>query len=322
MTRERFILSSSPHVRSEEDVPRIMCSVLIALAPAGVASIYFFGFRALLLMITCVAAALASEWAFQRIRGQEATVGDGSAAITGLLMAMVLPPSFPYGQAALGAVVAILIGKQVFGGLGYNIFNPALVGRAFLQAAFPVGITTWSAPEGIGAGLHLDAATAATPLALAKFESEFVSTGELFLGKVSGCLGETSALALILGAIYLLCRRYIDWRIPLGYFGSVVVITGILWGVNPSTYAPPWFHLLAGGLMLGGLFMATDMVTTPITKQGRWAFGVIAGVLVALIRVRGGLPEGVMYSILLANALVPLLNRYIQPKRYGEGERS
>ena len=321
MTRERFILSSSPHVRSEEDVPRIMYSVVIALAPAALASIYFFGFRALLLMITCVVAALAAEWVYQRIRGQETMVSDGSAAITGLLLAMVLPPSFPYGLAALGSVVAILIGKQVFGGLGYNIFNPALVGRAFLQAAFPVAITTWSAPNGVGMGLSPDAATAATPLALAKFEAQFASIGDLFLGKVSGCLGETSAVALIVGAIFLLVKRYIDWRIPLAYFGTVVVISGILWGVDPAVYGPPWFHLFAGGLMLGGLFMATDMVTTPITTQGRWIFGIVAGVLVALIRIWGGLPEGVMYSILLTNAFVPLLNRYIQPKRYGE-ERS
>jgi len=237
----------------------------------------------------------------------------------GLLPAMTLPPSLPVGMAVIGAVIAISIGKQVFGGLGHNIFNPALVGRAFLQTAFPVAMTTWMPT----AFMKVNTATFATPLGDLKF-GDAIATGkvasltDLLWGNVGGSLGETSAIALLIGALFLLYRRAIDWRIPLGILASLSAFTGFFWLISPDKSVSPLFHLLAGGAMIGAFFMATDMVTSPITRLGTWIHAVSIGGVIGLIRLFGGFPEGVMYSILFMNAFVPLLNRYTRPRILGE----
>jgi electron transport complex protein RnfD len=320
MTEKMFITQSSPHFRDRDSVPKIMYAVVISLAPAVFASLYFFRLRALLLLLCCVAACLATEAIFLSLRKKPLqALLDGSAIITGLLLAMTLPPSLPLDMAIIGAVIAIAIGKQVFGGLGYNIFNPALVGRAFLQTAFPVAMTTWIPPL----TKAINTATYATPLGDLKFQDAvaqgtLVPLKDLFFGNTGGCLGETSALALIIGGLFLLFRRVIDWRIPLGIILSLSVFTGIFWLANPGKYASPLYHLLAGGLLLGALFMATDMVTSPITPLGTWIFALGIGIVIGLIRLFGGFPEGVMYSILFMNTFVPLLNRYTRPRILGE----
>jgi electron transport complex protein RnfD len=301
-----LVVSSSPHIRSEETVQRIMLDVIIALLPATAASVYFFGMRALAITLVSVAAAVAAEAAIQKIRNKPVTVNDGSAVITGLLLALTLSPAMPLWMVAVGAVAAIGIGKQVYGGLGSNPFNPALVGRAFLVVTFPVHMTTWINP--------IDGVTSATPLGLLKMEGTATGYTELFIGNVGGSLGETSALLLILGGLYLLYRGIIDWRIPVFYIGTVGVMTAVL-GQDPV------FHLLAGGLMLGAFFMATDMVTTPVTRTGKIVFGIGAGILVVLIRLYGGYPEGVLFSILLMNTFTPIIDKYTRPKIYGEVKR-
>jgi len=306
---EKLIISSSPHIRDKITVTKLMWGVIIALLPAAGYSVYLFRLRAVELILTCVFFSILSEYLFLKLRRKKIP-GEPSAVVSGLLLAMVLPPSLPLWAAALGAVFAIIIGKQIFGGLGYNIFNPALIGRAFLMATYPVLMTSWIEP------FTLDAVTTATPLGLMKFQSQSTPILQLFLGNVSGSLGETSALALLVGATYLLARRYIDWRVPLSYLGTVAIFSGIAYLIRPS-YGSPLFHLLAGGLILGAFFMATDPVTTPISKRGRIIFGVGAGILVMVIRLWGGYAEGVMFSIIFMNALTPLLNRYIKPKVLG-----
>ncbi len=320
MTDKPFILQSSPHFRDKDSVPKIMFAVIASLVPAVCASLYFFRFRALLLLLTCVVACLATEAIFLWLRKKPLhPLLDGSAIITGLLLALTLPPSLSLEMAVIGSVIAIAIGKQVFGGLGYNIFNPALVGRAFLQTAFPVAMTTWIPPV----AEKINTATYATPLGDLKFQ-DAVAQGilaplkALFLGNTGGSLGETSALALIIGGLFLLFRRVIDWRIPLGIILSLTVFTGIFWISNPGKYASPLFHILAGGLLLGAFFMATDMVTSPITPRGTWIYATGIGIVVGLVRLFGGFPEGVMYSILFMNTFVPLLNRYTRPRILGE----
>lgn len=316
-----FKISVSPHLREGVDIKRIMYLVIVALLPAVVASIYIFGIGVIYLLGVCIFISLITEYLCQRVRKKKITLYDGSAILTGILLCLTLPSTFPLWAACLGAVVAILIGKQIFGGLGYNIFNPALVGRAFLTASFPALMTPW-----IGSS---DTITAATPLAqyLPKFSTEPVSIAllkakgiytDLFLGKVTGCVGETSALALIVGGLFLIATKCIDWRIPVSYFGSVAVISGIFWIAFPNRYPDPLFYLLAGGLMLGGFFMATDPVTSPVTIKGKWVFGIGAGIVMMVIRNWGGPPEGVMYSILFMNALTPLINRYTRPRVLGE----
>ncbi|MFV1952130.1 MAG: RnfABCDGE type electron transport complex subunit D [Nitrospinota bacterium] len=312
----QFIISSSPHIRSEESIPKIMYSVIIALIPAIAASIFIFGVKALWLIVTCTVVSILTEYIFQKIRKKDVTTIDGSAALAGILLALTLPPGFPYTAAALGSIVAIALGKHIFGGLGYNIFNPALIGRAFLQAAFPVLITTWERPLA-WLSEEVDAVTAATPLSMMKFDMKIESLSKMLIGNVGGSLGETSAIALLLGAAFLLYKGYIQWRIPAGIFTSVVIFGGIFWIIDPSKYPDPLFHILAGGMLIGAFFMATDMVTSPITYKGYWIFGIGIGILTIIIRLKGGLPEGVMYSILLMNAITPLINRYTRPRILG-----
>lgn len=303
MAEDLLIIASSPHVRAKDSVQTIMYSVAIALLPAVAAGVYFFGWYALAIVLVSVGAAVATEVIWQKLRKQSLTVSDGSAIVTGLLLAMNLPPNAPLWMAALGSFVAILIGKQVYGGLGANPFNPALVGRVFLTASFPLLMTSWVLPAGY------DAIATATPLAVMQAGGE-IPLSNLFWGSVPGCLGETSAFALLLGGLYLLIKGYIDYRIVVGLFGTVTILSWIM-GLNPLT------QLFAGGLMLGGLFMATDMVTSPVTPKGRWIFGIGTGILIMLIRQGAGMPEGVSFSILLMNAAVPLINRTTRPRIYG-----
>ncbi|MFP4015701.1 MAG: RnfABCDGE type electron transport complex subunit D, partial [Halanaerobiales bacterium] len=268
---------------------------------------YFFGIHAFNIIIVSVIGCIITEYIFQKIRGKKVSINDGSAVIAGVLLALTLPPTSPLWMVLVGSVVAIGLGKQVFGGLGHNPFNPALVGRAFLLAAYPVRMTNW--PEYFNE--TLDTVTSATPLALQISEGVVTDYWQLFTGNIGGSLGETSALALLLGAAYLVYKGFINWRIPIGMVGMVFLVT-LIAGQDPI------FHVLGGGLILGAFYMATDMVTSPISKSGRWIFGIGAGLIVVIIRLWGGYPEGVLYSILLMNTAVPLLNRYTRPRSFGE----
>lgn len=300
MLNRQLVVSSSPHIRDNTTISNIMWSVVKALIPAVLAAIYFFGLQAFLIIVVSVIGCIITEYLFQKARGKQITIGDGSAVITGILLALTLPPTSPLWLVLIGSVVAIGLGKQVFGGLGHNPFNPALVGRAFLLAAYPVKMTTWI----------LDGKTSATPLNLIN-QGVITQYWNMFIGHIGGSLGETSALALLLGGAYLIYKGYISWRIPTGMLLSVFLLSYV-------TGRDPVFHLLAGGLILGAFYMATDMVTSPITKKGRWIFGIGAGIIVVIIRFWGGYPEGVLYSILLMNTTVPLLNRYTRPRSFGE----
>lgn len=313
--KEGFVITASPHINSGVTVGSMMRGVLYALIPAVAVSIYLFRIKAVILIAVCIGASLLTEAVFQKIRHKKITLSDGSALVTGLLLALVLPPGIPPGTAVLGAVIAIALGKQIFGGLGYNIFNPALVGRAFLMASFPVLLTTWIKP------FSLDAVTKATPLGLMKFQGTSTPLLNLFLGQTAGSLGETSAAAILLGGIFLIWKGYIDWRIPAGYTSTVFLLGELIHLLNPAKFPSPFFQVLTGGLLLGAFFMATDPVTTPITTKGKWIFGIGGGILLIGIRIWGGLPEGVMYSILLMNMTVPLINRYIHPKPFGTRRR-
>lgn len=312
--QKKLELASSPHIRDKDSVPRIMFGVAVALVPAVVASVYFFGLPALLTIVVCVISAMATEWVFCKARGRPSTLGDGSALVTGLLLALILPPNLNMQIVVVGAIIAVAFGKMVYGGLGSNIFNPALVGRAFLMACYPVALTTWVKPAGFPG---LDAVTGATPLGMLKFEGQIAALENLFWGNVGGCLGETSSVAVLLGAAYLLYKKLITWHIPTAYLGTVAIFTGIMHLIDPATYASPVFHVVAGGLLLGAFFMATDMVTSPTTLKGQVVFGIGAGLITVLIRLWGGYPEGVMYSILFMNAVTPLINRWTQPTIYG-----
>ncbi len=308
-----FRISYSPHIHKGIKTAKIMRGVAIALLPAIAASIYYFRLQAVYLLVTSIGVGLIAEAVMQKIRGRDIDLTDNSALVTGILVALVLPPGLPLYAVALGSAFAIIIGKQLFGGLGKNVFNPALIGRAFLVAAYPVLMTSWDKP------VNVDAITSATPLAAARFDGVMTPLSRLFMGSIAGSLGETSALALIIGGIYLLAKGYIDWRIPLGTIGSLLVLSSILWGINPGQFTPPIFNLLAGGFLIGAFYMATDPVTSPVTKTGRWIFGIGIGVLTMVIRSWGGYPEGVMFAILLMNAFTPLIDRFTVPEPFGGG---
>ncbi|NQT23129.1 MAG: RnfABCDGE type electron transport complex subunit D [Candidatus Omnitrophica bacterium] len=308
---ENIILSPSPHIFEKSTTKMLMKDVLIALLPITLASIYFFRIKAVIVLVTCVISCVMAEYLFQKLMKKRITIGDYSAVVTGMLLAFVLPPATPFWVCVVGSIVSIILAKQIFGGMGYNIFNPALLGRAFLMAAFPTILTTWTNP------ITLDAVTGATPLGLFKFEHQMTGYWNLFIGDVGGSIGETSVIALLIGAAYLFYRKAIDYRTPVAYLATVGAMAAIMHAINPSLYATPIFYLLAGGLFLGAFFMATDPVTTPVTKKGRWIFGIGCGVVTMVIRFWGGLPEGVMYSILLMNAFTPLINKLTRPKRFG-----
>lgn len=322
MEENKLIVSASPHIRHKDSVQKIMWTVVLSLLPAVIAGIYFLGPRSLLVILISVATAVGSEAIIQRLLHKKITVSDGSAVITGMLLAMVIPPGVPLWMPIVGAFCSIAIGKSVFGGLGCNIFNPALIGRAILLASFPVPMTTWKFPEDIaisGASSRADAITAATTLALLKSgHSEWAtSIWNSFIGKEGGSLGETSVLALLIGASILLIRGYITWHIPVSFIGTVAIIIGLTQLFGNGNYAMISIHIFSGGLMLGAFFMATDMVTSPLTKKGGLIFGIGAGIITCVIRLKGGYPEGVCYAILLMNAVTPLIDRYVKPKRFG-----
>jgi electron transport complex protein RnfD len=308
-----------------------MGEILLSLVPVLLASIWFFGISALLVVAAATLGAVATEWGLGPARPRGASIGDGSAALTGVLLGLTLPPGIPLWMAFVGGIVGIGLGKLIWGGLGHNLFNPALVGRAFLQAAFPTTLTTWVPQTGIAELFRtrasnfalplmhggVDAITTATPLARMKFEHVGTETFRLLAGNTAGSLGETSAAILILCGLFLAFRRAFDWRIPASVLLSVAVFSAVLYAIGPEKYPAPWMALLSGGLLFGTVFMATDPVTSPMAPRGAWIFGAGVGILVVLIRLFGGLPEGVMYAILLMNAATPLIERVTQPRAFG-----
>lgn len=325
MTEPRWLVTASPHLKGRVTTPQIMWNVVLSLVPVICAATYFFGISALLVLSAATLGALLPE----RIWGRGGSLNDGSAMITGILLGLTLPPGIPLWMAFVGGFFGIAFGKLVFGGLGQNPFNPALLGRAFLQASFPVALTTWPVPgsgflvlRGDNFALPLmsasapDAVTAATPLGLMKFDQVPTDVANLLFGMTGGCIGETSALLILICGGYLVYRRFLNWRIPASIFATVALFAGILHLIN-ADYPGPIFMVFSGGLALGAVYMATDMVTSPTTNKGCWFFGLGIGLLVVVIRVWGGLAEGVMYAILLMNAMVPFINRWTQPKVFG-----
>lgn len=361
-----LVTSSSPHIHDGSSVRRIMRDVVLSLVPCTLASVYFFGFRALALVFVCVAAAVATEWLCRLAMGRENSIGDWSAVVTGLLLALTLPVGLPIWQAMLGSVFAIVVVKQVFGGIGYNVFNPALAARAFLLISFTASMTTWSpsswvegatkgtfseerleqnderyagtttASTGYGMVLSADATTTATPLGLTKEATKFgVSASEAFdygnsirktliFGHVNGSIGETSALAILLGFLWLLFRRVITWHITVAYLGAMAVFSLVMNPLFPLLAMPVDYHLLAGGALFGAVFMATDMITSPVTVKGQVVFGAGCGLLTMIIRVvpGGSYPEGVTFAILIMDSLTPLINRATRYSRFGIGKRA
>lgn len=306
-------LTSSPHIHSRWTTKQAMWLVIIALIPTLISAVIFFGIYQLLIIAVSVGFCLGTEAAIKVIRKRKLSLKDGSGLITGLLLGLIIPPNFSLSSTAIGAIVAIAIGKEIFGGLGYNIFNPALVGRAFLQAAFPVPMTTWTQPN-----FAVDGITTATPLSAFKFDSVVTNSQSLFLGNIGGSIGETSALTVLVGGVFLIAIGVVNWRIPFSTIAGVIIFGGLFWLVDASLYPAPVFHLLAGGFLFGALFMATDWVTSPLTQKGMWIYGFGIALVLILIRLFGGLPEGVMYSILLMNGFVPLINKFTKPKTFGK----
>ena len=321
-------ISPSPHVHEKVTTRNLMSGVIIALMPAFLASVLYFGTGALVVTFTAVASCMAFEYIIQRfIFKKPLSLTDGSAIVTGLLLAFNVPSDLPVLMIILGSLVAIGIAKMTFGGLGNNPFNPALVGRVFLLISFPVNMTTWPVPNGLLTG-YTDAVTGATPLAILK---EGIRNGEsmsdlmtrvpsalnMFLGKMGGSMGEVAAIALLAGFGYMLWKKIISWHIPVSVLGSFALFSGILWVINPQVYPDPVFQLLTGGILLGAIFMATDYVTSPMNPAGMLIYGAGIGILTVIIRIWGAYPEGVSFAILIMNAFVPLLNIYIKPKRFG-----
>lgn len=322
MAENKLAIAMSPHVHSNESVKKIMYSVVIALLPAFCVSVYFFGLNAIRVTLISIASCMAIEWLIQKflLKGK-CTICDGSAIVTGMLLAFNVPANLDWWIIVIGAIVAIGIAKMTFGGLGNNPFNPAIVGRVFLLISFPSQMTTWPTPQPIWDIKALDAVTGPTPLGLLNEGGvQAISDNymEMFLGNMGGSLGEMSAIALLIGGIFLLIRRVITWHIPVAVLGTIAAFTAILWGIDPSQYANPLFHLLTGGAMLGAIYMATDMVTSPMTGKGMLIYGVGIGIITVLIRTWGAYPEGMSFAILIMNAIVPLINNWCKPKRFGE----
>ncbi len=321
----QLIISVSPHIKSEETTSRIMWSVTASLMPAAVMGVYFFGPRAAFTLALTIFGALIAEYAFQRMVNRKNTLGDGSAFLTGLLLGMNLPASVPFYIPIIGSFVAILITKQLFGGLGFNVFNPALIGRAFLLISFPKLMTIWTEPTAAFAGF--DAKTTATPLGILKeegvaklmelFGDKTNLYTQLFLGHRAGSIGETSAVALLLGAAFLLYRGYISWEIPVSFLGTAALLAWVFGAKGALFAGDPLIHLLSGGMLLGAFFMATDYVTCPSVKRGQILFGIGCGFLTMLIRLKGGYPEGVMFAILIMNCFSPLIDRGFRTKVFG-----
>ena len=327
---KKLLVSPSPHIHGKENTRNLMRDVIIALLPAVAVSIYYFGFSAIKLVLVGVISCMLVEFLIQKflLKGK-CTICDYSAALTGVLLALNLPPNSPWWLMVIGAIVAIGVAKMTFGGLGQNLFNPALVGRVFLLVSFPVLMTDWTAPASVF-GASLDAASGATPLALVKeavaagtpvseifAQNPSLSYSQLLFARV-GSAGEVSAIALLLGFVYLLVRRVIKPHITLSIWATVFVFSGILWLCNPDQFTDPIFNLLTGGMLLGSIFMATDYVTSPMSEKGMVIFGVGIGIITILIREFGAYPEGISFAILIMNATVPLINMYVKPKRFAK----
>lgn len=322
---QKLYITTSPHVHCGDTIERNMRWVIVALMPALIASFIYFGVGSLIVIATSVASCLFFEWFITRVfLKRPSTLSDGSAIITGILLAFNLPSNLPLYMIVVGALVAIGIGKMAFGGLGNNPFNPALVGRVFLLISFPARMTSWPVPHQMTA--YADAVTGATPMNLigqiaggnTAAADQLPALKDLFLGNIGGCLGEVSALALLIGLVILLWRRVITWHIPVTIFATVAVLTGLMWLINPVLYVNPLYHLCSGGLMLGAIFMATDYVTSPMTPKGMVWYGIGIGFLTVVIRYFGSYPEGMSFAILLMNAVTPLINNWCKPKRFGE----
>ena len=318
-------ISTAPHINSPQDTRSIMLDVIIALLPALAAALLIFGLSALIVVLTAVAGCVAFEYLTCRYVLKTApTTGNLSAVVTGLLLAFNLPSNMPVWMTLVGCFVAVVIAKMAFGGLGKNVFNPALVGRVFLFISFPVQMTSWPVVGQLTA--YTDATTGATPLALMKQAihgdasalSQIPDALTLFIGQNGGCIGEVSALALLLGLVYMLWKKIITWHIPVSIIVTVFVFAGIMHMVDPEKYVSPVLQLLSGGLMLGAVFMATDYVTSPMSKKGMLIYGVCIGLLTVVIRLFGAYPEGMSFAILIMNAFTPLINTYCKPKRFGE----
>ena len=316
---EKLIISPAPHIHGGDSISKNMTGVMIALAPALVAGLYFFGLGALIVTVTAVVSCVLFEYLIKKfIMKGETTILDGSAALTGLLLAFNLPSNLPVWMIIIGSLVAIGVAKMSFGGLGNNPFNPALVGRVFLLISFPVDMTTWPVVAPLTTA-YLDANTGATVLSMLKEGGATLpSTMDMLIGNMPGSLGEISAVALLIGLVYMLIRKIITWHIPVSILATVLVFAGILHLVNPAEYISPVVHLLSGGLMLGAIFMATDYVTSPMNPRGMWIYGVGIGILTVVIRTWGAYPEGVSFAILIMNGFTPLINFYVKPKRFGE----
>ena len=320
----KSIVSSSPHVRSNQDTSYIMKQVVLALMPATLAGIFFFRLSALNVLFFCIAGCVGAEFIYQKITKKESTIGDFSAVVTGLLLAFNVPASLPWWMCLLGAAFAIIVVKMVFGGIGNNFVNPALAARAFLLASFPVAMTMWTKTgvNWVSSG-NIDAYTSATPLSILKagsngisiLKDSGISLFDMFIGNISGCIGETSAILIILGGLYLMYKGIINYVIPTFYIATVAILMFILGGFNLTFVI---YELLAGGLMLGAFFMLTDYTTSPMTKKGQIIYAVLAGLITTVIRLYGGYPEGVSYSILFVNVMTPLIDKYTNTKVFGE----
>ncbi len=321
---QQFIISASPHIRSEETTSRIMWTVSAALLPATIMAAYFFGPKAIFLIALTIISAVAFEYIYQRALNKKITITDGSAFLTGLLLGLNLPPTVPFYIPIVGSAAAIILTKQLFGGLGFNVFNPALIGRAFLLISFPKLMTIYSEPT--AQFIAMDAKTAATPLGILKMEGvakllemygdRITLYTQLLVGNVAGSVGETSALAILIGGLFLMYRGYISWHIPVSFLGTAAIIAWIFGGKGFFT-GDPILHLLSGGLLLGAFFMATDYVTSPSVKKGQLVFGAGCGFLTMLIRLKGGYPEGVMFAILIMNCFTPVIDRSFKAEIFG-----
>ncbi len=320
---EKLIISPAPHIHGGDTIESNMRGVIIALVPALLVGLYFFGLGALIVTLTAVAACVLFEYLIQKyLLKTEPSILDGSAALTGLLLAFNLPANLPIWIIIVGSLVAVGIGKMSFGGLGNNPFNPALVGRVFLLISFPVQMTSWPTPEPLSLQ-YLDAATGATTLEMLKGNfGQIPQLADLFLGdRKLGSMGEISALALLIGMVYMLYKKIITWHIPVAVLGSAYLLAGALHLANPEAYASPLIHLLTGGLMLGAIYMATDYVTSPMNPRGMIVYGIGIGVITIVIRTFGAYPEGISFAILIMNAFTPIINLYIKPKRFGEKKK-
>ena len=326
----KLLVSPSPHIHSSLSTSRLMLDVVIALLPSVIVSVLFYGWNAIVILASSLIFCVLTEYVITKyLMKQKSTIGDWSAVVTGILLALNLPPNAPWWVAMIGAFIAVGVAKMTFGGLGQNIFNPALVGRVFLLVSFPVIMTDWTAPASLF-GASLDATSGATPLALVKealangetvrevfANNPSLSYSQLLFARI-GSAGEISAIALLIGFVYLLARKVIKPHITLSIWGTVIVFSGILWLCNPDQFTDPVFNLLTGGMLLGSIFMATDYVTSPMSTKGMVIFGIGIGVITILIREFGSYPEGISFAILIMNAVVPLINMYVKPKRFAK----